>query len=45
MRKFKLVLDTNVLLVAMSKKSKYNWLFDYFVKEKYELLVTTPILL
>ncbi len=45
MKKLRLVIDTNILLISMGRKSKYNWLFDSFVKEKFKLLVTTPILL
>lgn len=40
----KVVLDTNVLLVAISSKSKYRPLFDAFLEEQYELCVTTEIL-
>ncbi len=45
MKKMRLVIDTNVLLVSIGRQSKYNWLFQAFLKEEFDLLVTTPILL
>ena len=41
----RIVLDTNVLLVCISDKSKYYPIFNAFVNEEYELCVTTDILL
>ena len=41
----KIVLDTNILLVSVSKKSKYRWIFDDFLNEKFILCVTTDILM
>lgn len=41
----KIVLDTNVLLVSISSKSKYRPILDAFLSEEYELCVTTDILL
>ena len=41
----KIVLDTNVLLVSISLKSKYRPIFDAFLNEDYELCVTTDILM
>lgn len=40
----KIVLDTNVLLVALSRRSPYRTIFDAFLKEKITLCVTTDIL-
>ena len=40
----KIVLDTNVLLVAFSKKSAFRLIFDSFLQEKITLCVTTDIL-
>ncbi len=40
----KVVLDTNVLLVSISKRSKLHWVFRALLDEKYELCVTTEIL-
>jgi putative PIN family toxin of toxin-antitoxin system len=39
-----IVLDTNVLLVSISPKSKFNWVFQKFIDEEYTLCVTTDIL-
>ncbi len=41
----KIVLDTNVLLVSISNRSKYRPILDAFLNEKYELCVTTDILM
>ncbi len=41
----RIVLDTNVLLVSISPRSKYRWIFDYFIAEKFTLCVTTDILM
>lgn len=40
----KIILDTNVLLVSISERSKEHWIFEYFLNEEYELCVTTEIL-
>lgn len=41
----RIVLDTNVLLVSISSKSRYRPILDSFLNEEYELCVTTDILL
>ena len=41
----KIVLDTNILLIALSIKSKYYWIFEAFLNKEYELCVTTDILM
>lgn len=41
----KVVIDTNVLLVAIGRKSKYHWIFELLLAEEFNLLVTTTILL
>ncbi|MBI1287109.1 MAG: putative toxin-antitoxin system toxin component, PIN family [Flavobacteriales bacterium] len=41
----KVVLDTNVLLVSFSTRSKYRPIFDSFLKEEIILCVSTDILL
>lgn len=41
----KVVIDTNVLLVAIGRKSKYHWIFECLLVEEFTLLVTTSILL
>jgi len=40
----KIVLDINILLVSISAKSKYHWVFKSFLNEKFVLCVTTDIL-
>ena len=40
----KVVLDTNVLLVSISDRSRLHWIFDSLIKKKYKLCVTTEIL-
>ena len=39
-----IVLDTNVLLVSISPRSPYRWVFDAFIDEQFTLCVTTEIL-
>ncbi len=41
----KVVLDTNILMVSVSIKSKYYWVFEAFLKKEYDLCVTTDILM
>ena len=41
----RIVLDTNVLLVSVSSRSPYHWIFQALIEERYELLVSTAILL
>lgn len=41
----KVVLDTNVLLVSISRRSRYHPIFEAFENKRYQLLVTTDILL
>ncbi len=40
----KIVLDTNVLLVSISSKSKLHWIFKNLLEGKFILCVTTDIL-
>jgi uncharacterized protein len=40
----KVVIDTNVLLVSISPRSKSNWLWLSLLNEEFELCVTTDIL-
>ncbi|MCI5130168.1 MAG: putative toxin-antitoxin system toxin component, PIN family [Candidatus Electrothrix sp. EH2] len=37
-------MDTNVLLVSISKKSQYHWIFQGLLSEKFEIAFTTEIL-
>jgi putative PIN family toxin of toxin-antitoxin system len=39
------VIDTNVLVSALSSKSQYHWLVELLLEEKFELSVTEEILL
>ena len=41
----KVVLDTNVLLVSISSKSKYHWIYDKLVSGEYDLFITNDILM
>ncbi len=41
----KTVVDTNVLLVSISRRSRYHWLYQALIEERYELLVSTSIVL
>lgn len=43
--RLKVVLDTNVLLVSISSKSKYHWIYDKLVADEYDLFITNEILL
>lgn len=38
------VLDTNILLVSISPRSQYHWIFDFLINEHFNLFVTTEIL-
>ena len=41
----KVVLDTNVLLVSISSKSQYHWLFRALLNQLYEIALTNEILM
>lgn len=41
----RIVIDTNVLLVSIGRKSHHNWLFQALLNERFTLLVSTEILL
>ncbi len=40
----KVVIDTNLMLTCISRKSHLHWLFQHLVSKNYELCVTTDIL-
>ncbi len=40
----KVVIDTNVLLVCISKRSKLHWIWESLINELFTLCVTTDIL-
>ena len=41
----KVVLDTNIILVSLSNKSPYHWVFEKLQNEEFILCVTTEIIL
>ena len=41
----KVVIDTNILIAIISKKSPFRWIFDCIIKGKITLCVSTEILL
>jgi len=43
--KKRVVLDTNIILVCASRRSKHNWVIQALLNNEYELCVTTEILL
>ena len=43
--RIRVVLDTNILLVSISSKSKYHWIFSNLLNNQYELYVTNEVLL
>ncbi len=42
--KLKIVIDTNVLLVSISDKSKYHWIFKLIIENKINVFITNEIL-
>ena len=42
--KLRIVIDTNILLVSVSPKSRLHWIFKSLLEEKYILCVTTDML-
>lgn len=38
------VIDTNVLLVAISSKSQYHWIFQKLIHQKFAISITTDII-
>jgi putative PIN family toxin of toxin-antitoxin system len=43
--RLKVVLDTNVLIVSISSKSKYHWIYDKLIDDEYDLFITNEILM
>lgn len=43
--KFKVVLDTNVLLVSISSRSQYHWLFQGLLQNQFQIVITNEILM
>jgi putative PIN family toxin of toxin-antitoxin system len=44
MNKLRLILDTNVFLVALAPNYKYNWIYQALIQNKYDLIVSNEIL-
>ena len=44
-KKLTIVLDTNILLVSVSSRSKYHWLYQALLNDKYKIAITADILL
>lgn len=42
--KLKLVIDTNVLLVSVSQRSQWHWLYRFIIEKKADIFITTAIL-
>lgn len=40
----RIVLDTNVLVASISRKSPYHWIWKAFLQGEYQLCITTDIL-
>jgi uncharacterized protein len=40
----KIVIDTNVLVSALSSRSSYHWLIELLLEEKFDLYITDEIL-
>ena len=43
--RLKVVLDTNVLLVSISSKSIYHWIYEKLLAKEYDLFITNEILM
>ena len=39
----KIVIDTNVLVSALSSKSNYHWLIELLLEEKFDLYITEDL--
>ena len=42
--RLRIVLDTNVLLVSISSRSKYHWIFQDLLAGRFDLLISNEIL-
>ena len=43
--RLKVVLDTNVLLVSISSRSRYYWIFEKLLAKEYDLYITNEVLM
>jgi putative PIN family toxin of toxin-antitoxin system len=44
MNRLRLVLDTNIFMVALAEKYKYHWIYQALVNNKYDLVISNEIL-
>ncbi len=44
-RSIKVVIDTNILVASLSSRSAYHWLIEALMEEKFELFVSTEVML
>ncbi|QTA85966.1 hypothetical protein [Desulfonema magnum] len=44
MSNLRIVLDTNILLVSVSSRSKYHWVFQKILNGAFEMYLTNEIL-
>jgi len=44
MSKLRLILDTNIFLVSLAPNSKYHWIYQSLIQNKYDLVVSNEIL-
>ena len=45
LKKISVVLDTNILLVSVSSRSKYHWLYQSLLNNEFHVAITPEILL
>lgn len=45
MKNLNLVIDTNIFLVSIAKNFRYRWIYDALLNGKFNLLISTEILL
>jgi len=45
MKKVRVVIDTNVFLVTLAKNFRLHWIYEYLISGKFELCVSTDILI
>lgn len=44
-KKYKIVIDTNALLISIPKKSEHRWLIDKIANDEIDLFITNDILM
>jgi uncharacterized protein len=43
-RRLKIVIDTNILLVSISSRSEFHWIYQGIINNDFDVAVTTEIL-